>query len=550
MGTENFLQRGTMRYPRFTLAGIRCAVAFVLLWLAPALSWATTRGPDAGGYTATDGVVYSFVDISGSSGGASVLSGTDDGTAALTLPFTFQFYGHPYTVVCASSNGAIYFVPAAAQCGGLNDFNNIDLGTSASPGDFPALFPWWSDLSFQVSGAGSVFYQTMGAPGSRRFIVQWDRAYASGSANPLTFQAILFEGSNRILFQYKTADLGAGDAASKGGTATIGVRDGGALASLKQIEWSFNSSVIANESAVMFDGRTLAPTAATLFALPSTVGVLQPVLLVGIVNSPSGVPTGSLQFKDGGTVIGTSALTNGVGVLIANGLTSGVHSITAVYAGGGDFAASTSAPASVTIRNANVSTFTFVIQWTNPAAQGQPVVLSALVQPLAPGTTPTGTVQFKEGNAVLGTAAIANGLASISINTLTVGQHSIAATYPGNATFAASTSSPVVQTVYSGARPRSSTVALATSPSPSTFGQPVTVTATITPSSGVPTGTVYFFADDLPLGSATVTQVGGVFKATLTVSALSRGAHVLGAAYLGDTVFSSSNSLPAVQVVQ
>ena len=178
------------------------------------------------------------------------------------------------------------------------------------------------------------------------------------------------------------------------------------------------------------------------------------------------------------------------------------------------------------------------------------MILSALVQPLVAGGTPSGNVQFREGNTVLGTAPVTNGLATISISTLTVGPHGITAQYLGNGTFAPSVSSPVVQTVYNGTRPRSSTVALAMAPNPSTLGQPVTLTATITPSSGAPTGTVYFFVDDLPVGSATVTQVGGLFKATLAVSTLSRGAHVIGAAYLGDTVFSASNSLPAVQAVQ
>jgi hypothetical protein len=159
-------------------------------------------------------------------------------------------------------------------------------------------------------------------------------------------------------------------------------------------------------------------------------------------------------------------------------------------------------------------------------------------------------VQFKEGSTVLGTAPIANGLASISLNTLTVGQHAIVAQYQGNGTLAPSTSSPVVQTVYSGARPKSSTMIVAASPTPSTLAGPVTLTATITPSSGAPTGTVYFFADDVAIGSATVTQVGGLFKASLTVTTLSRGTHVIGAAYLGDTAFSSSNSLPAVHAVQ
>ena len=64
--------------------------------------------PDAGGYTASDATRYaSLVDISGTGGGASVLAGIDDGVAPLTLPFTFQFYGRPYTTVCASANGAL-----------------------------------------------------------------------------------------------------------------------------------------------------------------------------------------------------------------------------------------------------------------------------------------------------------------------------------------------------------------------------------------------------------------------------------------------------------
>lgn len=616
-----------MRYPTFTLAGMRRAVAVALLCAAPTLVWATTRGPDAAGYTGSDATVYSFVDISGPSGGASVLSGTDDSTAVLTLPFTFQFYGQPYTLACVSSNGAIYFVPGAAQCGGLIDFNNIDLATTASPGDFPAAFPWWSDLSFQVAGAGSVFYQTVGTAGSRRFIVQWDRAYPASSTNPVTFQAILFEGSNRILFQYKTADLGTGNGASGGGTATIGVRDAAGQTSSRQIEWSFNSAVILNESALMFDGGgvtvpqltwanpadivygtalgatqlnaasdvpgtfaytppagtvlpagagqtlsvlftpsdpvhyttatanatinvTQAPSTTTLYALPPTVGALQPLFLIAVVSSPAGTPAGTVQFRDGATVIGNGTVTNGVGALIVNGLASGAHSLTAAFSAGGNFANSTSAPANVTVQSTAMSTFTFALQWTNPAAQGQPVLLSALVRPLAGTVTPTGSVQFREGGTVLGAAPLVNGLATVSLSGLSAGTHTIIAQYLGAGTFAGSLSPPVVQTIYNGARPQASAITLVTSPSPSVFGQPVTFTATITPTSAAPTGTVYFYADDVPIGSGAVTLVGGAYKATLTTGALSRGAHVINAVYLGNATVSSSTSLPAVQVVQ
>ena len=63
------------------------AVRVVSLLAAVTIGLGATKGPDAGGYSATDSTVYSLVDISGPSGGASVLSGTDDGVVALTIPF-------------------------------------------------------------------------------------------------------------------------------------------------------------------------------------------------------------------------------------------------------------------------------------------------------------------------------------------------------------------------------------------------------------------------------------------------------------------------------
>jgi hypothetical protein len=74
---------------------------------------------------------------------------------------------------------------------------------------------------------------------------------------------------------------------------------------------------------------------------PSTVG--QAVTFTATVASSGGTPTGSVSFKDGGTVIGTAALAGGSAALTISTLTLGNHSITAVYAGGGTFAASTSA---------------------------------------------------------------------------------------------------------------------------------------------------------------------------------------------------------------
>lgn len=233
---------------------------------------ATLRGPDAAGYVGSDATVFSFADLSGPGGGASVLAGTDDAMADLTLPFSFQFYGQPYTKVCVSSNGAMYFTTNPSACTGFVDFAHTDLTATKGPNDLPAAFPFWTDLAFQVGG--SVIYQSLGAPGSRRFIVQWNQAYPVGSANPVTFQVVLSEGSNGILFQYKTVDLGPGDSASRAGRATIGIRNQGAPENGQQLEWSFDVPVIADGTALLFGGDTTPPSIVSV--TPSTDSLWPP----------------------------------------------------------------------------------------------------------------------------------------------------------------------------------------------------------------------------------------------------------------------------------
>ena len=253
-----------MRQSTLTSRRVRLALLLALFSFVPKSGLGATRGPDAGGYTATDATVYSFVDLVGAGGAASILAGTDDGTAVLTLPFAFRFYGVDYTQVCVSSNGAIYFITSPSACAGINDFANVDLSSTMPPGDLPALYPFWGDLSFQVAGGGAVYYQTTGAPGTRSFVIQWEKAFPQDSLNPVTFQAILKEGSNSVVFQYKEVDLGGGNPATRGGEATVGIRNIGAPSNMRQIAWSFDAQVIANESAVLFSPSAAVPPVVTV----------------------------------------------------------------------------------------------------------------------------------------------------------------------------------------------------------------------------------------------------------------------------------------------
>ena len=75
------------------------------------------------------------------------------------------------------------------------------------------------------------------------------------------------------------------------------------------------------------------------------------------------------------------------------------------------------------------------------------------------------------------------------------------------------------------------------------YGQPVTVGATLTPVAGgygTPTGTVTFYVDSAPQAPVPLTND----TASITLTGLTGGAHVLSASYSGDIDYASSASAP------
>jgi len=89
--------------------------------------------------------------------------------------------------------------------------------------------------------------------------------------------------------------------------------------------------------------------------------------------------------------------------------------------------------------------------------------------------------------------------------------------------------------------------ALVSNPNPSTPGQPVTLTATITSTTGmIPFGTVQFFDGAKLVTSASLDSSG---VATLSYSQLTQGTHTITAKYLGEKGYSASTSDVLVHVV-
>ncbi|RPI12944.1 MAG: hypothetical protein EHM65_05550, partial [Acidobacteriales bacterium] len=79
----------------------------------------------------------------------------------------------------------------------------------------------------------------------------------------------------------------------------------------------------------------------------------------------------------------------------------------------------------------------------NPSIFGAPVTLTATVSP----SLATGRVTFYDGTTVLGVGTLASGTAALTTGLLPAGSRSLRAYYGGDATYSASTSVPVAQTV-------------------------------------------------------------------------------------------------------
>ena len=264
---------------------------------------------------------------------------------------------------------------------------------------------------------------------------------------------------------------------------------------------------------------------------PSAFG--QPITLSATVTPLyGGTVTGTATFYDGISALGTCNIVGNIAALSGIVLTTGQHTITAIYSGDTNFLGSTSASLTQNV-NPAMST-TSLVASANPVAINQSVTYMATVTSLYGGAV-SGAVNFKDGNQTT-TVAIVGGIATLDKMYSAVGTHEITAIYTGDNNNAGSTSGTLRE--YVARLPVASKTVVTTSGSPSLVGQPVTFTATINSVYGtIPNGeTVTFYDGAEVLGAETTTSD----VATLTTSTLSAATHSIRAKYAGDSTFESS----------
>jgi hypothetical protein len=295
---------------------------------------------------------------------------------------------------------------------------------------------------------------------------------------------------------------------------------------------TFNVAVTPNPGVVS--------TTTSLSASSSSITQGSAVTLTATVQPASGstAPTGSVTFYNSGTALGTATLSAGVATLTTSALPAGADTVTASYAGTSTFIASSSNAVQVNVNSSAASTTTTLSASTATVTQNSPVTLTATVGANASKTAPTGTVTFYSGSAVLGSASLSGGIATVSTSNLPVGSDQLTAVYSGTNGFSSSTSNAISILVNPVVVSTSTTIAA--SSASVTQGSSVTFTATVAQSSGTiaPTGTVSFYNGAILIGSAPL--AAGV--ATVSTSSLPTGTNSISAAYSGAVTFKASSS--------
>ena len=276
------------------------------------------------------------------------------------------------------------------------------------------------------------------------------------------------------------------------------------------------------------------------------------------------VTSGTITFKEGGANCSDAAASTFAGPTAVNGsgqaTTSKAYNasespkaIHACYSGTSAYAASENSLTQTINKGQTTTTVTALP--ASPSVFGQSVTFTATVAATSPASgTPAGIVDFFNGGSCaspgatiqLNVALSVSSQASISTSSLAVGPHAIVACYSGSLDFETS-SGTLAYTVDKA----STTMSLASSGSPSTFGDPVTFTATVSvvsPGAGTPSGTVNF-ADGGSCDATTGVITGGTSlgsvalaagSAQVTTSTLAAGSHTIVGCYGGSANFNGS----------
>ncbi|MFZ0478066.1 MAG: Ig-like domain repeat protein [Terriglobales bacterium] len=486
------------------------------------------------------------------------LYGSSDGGGTGTV------WGYPISpsasvIIAGNGAGTVTSTPAGINCPGNCRYVSQSGKTVAltAAAEYGSKFGGWSGA---CSGAGTCSVTLTGTATSSvtaNFIstMQVTTTTVVSSSNPsyygqgVTFTATVSAASGvptgAVTFYNGTTTLGTATLSGGKGMYSTNTLPTG-LTSVAAV-YSGDSKNLPSTSSALSQAVYQVASSTTLTSSPNPSAVNQIVTFTATVAGQNGgTPTGAVAFYEGTAKLGTGALSNGTAGYTISVATAGTYSITAIYLGDSNFTGSTSPAVNQVVNTVTlIATATTLTTSKASSPYGASVTFSATVK--AKSGTPAGNVTFVDEttSTTLGTVSLTSGVATYTTNNLSVGKHTIEASYAGNSPFEAS-SKTVTQTV----TVLATTTTLISSPNPSTSGETVTLTATVeaTESSEVPTGSVTFTDEttSTTLGTGTLNASG---EATLSTITLAVGKHTIKAVYVGATEFKPSNSKTVKQTV-
>jgi hypothetical protein len=426
----------------------------------------STAPTNAGNYTVT--ATFTSGDSGYSSGGTAqtpfTISPAATTTSNVSLSSSTAVYGQPVTLTATITNtqtavipsGTIGFYNGATELGtatvGANGVATLTLST-LSVGSY-SLTASFSDpaSNFTSSGSRSAASLTIGKASTTTTLTATTNTTVYGQA--VTFTATVAAVSPSVATPTGTVTFKDGSTV----LGTVSLSNGSASLTTTHLAVGNHSITVTYNASANFktSSSTAYPvtvsqdgtTAVVTSSVPNPV-YGQSVTLKATVRASapgSGTPTGTVTFYHGATVLGTATLSNGVATLNTKALSVGSNSITVVYGGNSNFLGTTS-PALVLTVNPD-STTTRLTASSTTAAHGTQVTFTARVLPMAPGSgTPTGTVSFWVGSALLGTVNLSNGTAQLMYVFTLPGTYRIKAVYNGDSDFLSSTSSVLTETI-------------------------------------------------------------------------------------------------------
>lgn len=483
------------------------------------------------------------INLTSTSSTLSQVVNADPTTTQLTTSLTPIVYGSSVTFTVSVANnslgtitGSVEFLDGATVLGTqpLNSSAVAAFSTSALTAGTHSITAVYAGDTWDATSTSSVVSQVVQLVPTTTVLTSSQNPSIAG--NPVLFTATLTGAAGvtitgSVAFKDGSTTLGTGTVNASGiATFTTAALTPGTHQIIAVYAGDTNNATSTSPVVSQVVNQATTTTLLTSSANPSIIG--NAVVLTATVTGTGATPGGTVSYYDGAALLGTSTLASGAATYSASSLALGTHLITVVYVGDTNDGTSTSSVLTQVVNQA--TTTTALTSSLNPSPGGIAVTFSAAVSTNGSGLS--GTVTFKDGAATLAVVTMAaNGSATYTDTSLTVGTHPITAIYSGNTNNATSSSTTLNQVVQLAT---TSTVMTAT-PSPATYGATVTLTAAVTGNGATPTGTVTFKDGATILGTGTLNGVG---IATITTSSLVVGSHTLTAAYGGDTLDNSSTS--------